>query len=90
MACRITEDCIGCGICIGRCANNAIYVTADDRFAIDPCRCTECIELPRRRCEDICTVGAIQPDPAHRETARQRWAKHRALHTISLDDLLNY
>ncbi|MBI4785930.1 MAG: 4Fe-4S ferredoxin [Chloroflexi bacterium] len=90
MACRITVECISCGICLGRCANNAVYVTADDRFAIDPGRCTECVDLPHRRCEDICTVGAIQPDPRYRETAQQRWKKQRALHVVPIERILGY
>ena len=90
MACRITSECVSCGICLTRCPNNAIYVNGDDCFAIDPHRCTECIDQPHRRCEFICSVGAIQPDPLYRETAQQRWDKHRTLHALSVDDLLNY
>lgn len=88
MSCRITSECISCGICIGACPNNAVYVTAEDRFAIDPARCTECVHLPKRSCAFICSVGAIQLDPLNRETAQQRWSKHRALHTVILQDLL--
>ncbi len=87
MACWITNGCIACGICIGRCPNDAVYVDAQDHYAIDPDKCTECIDLPKRRCLAICTVGAIQPDPNHAETREQLWAKHRARHTFTLDDL---
>ena len=90
MACRITGECISCGICISNCPNKAVYVTADDHFAIDPCRCTECIDLPHRRCEDICTVGAIQPDPRYPETAQQRWIKHHTLHAVPIEKILGY
>ena len=90
MACYITDSCISCGICIGDCPNNAVYITIDERYAIDPRKCTECIHLPRRRCETICCVGAIQLDPAHRETAQQRWAKHRTLHVANIQDLLGF
>lgn len=89
MAYRITKVCISCGICIELCPNKAVYVTRDDIYAIDPRRCTECVDLPRRRCEDICSVGAITPDPSNRETAPQRWAKHRSLHPFRVDDLLS-
>ncbi len=77
MAYRILSDCISCGICINQCPNGAVFVNADDNYAIDYRRCVECIDLPRRRCEKICPVGAIQPDPDHRETPAQLWAKLR-------------
>lgn len=77
MAYRIVADCIGCGICINQCANGAVYVNAAEQYAIDPCRCTECIDSAKRRCHMICPVGAIQPDPAYRETPQQLWEKHR-------------
>ncbi len=86
MAYHIVADCITCGICINKCANQAVYLTADECYAIDPCRCTECIDLPKRRCHAICPVGAIQPDPAHRETAAQLWAKQRTRRSnVALD-----
>lgn len=77
MACHILPTCIGCGICINKCVNGAIYVTAAETYAINPYRCTECIDVSRRRCYLICPVGAIQPDPAFRETPAQLWEKHR-------------
>jgi ferredoxin len=80
MAYRIVAKCTACGICINRCANGAVYVTPADKYAIDPNRCTECIDLPRRQCYMICPVGAIQPDPDHRETSAQLWAKLRLRH----------
>jgi ferredoxin len=78
MAYRITTDCTACGICLNKCSNDAIYVTPTELYAIDPCRCTECIDLLRRHCYLICPVGAIQLDPEHCETAEMLWAKHRA------------
>ncbi len=77
MAYRILAVCTACGICINKCVNEAIYVTADDTYAIDPRRCTECIDVPRRRCDMICPVGAIQRDPHYPETPAQLWEKHR-------------
>lgn len=82
MACHITDACTACGICIGQCLNKAVYVTAEDVYAVDPNRCTECIDLPQRRCHSVCPVGAIEPDPLRRETTEQLWAKHRALHAV--------
>lgn len=90
MAVRITHECISCGTCLGRCLNNAVYVNGDDEFAIDPTRCTECIDQPRRRCENICCIGAIELDPEHQETAQQRWAKHRRLHRVQLEEVLKF
>ncbi len=77
MAYRILSVCTACGICLNKCANGAIYVTATNVYAIDPRRCTECIDLPKRRCYLICPVGAIQPDPTYHETPTQLWEKHR-------------
>ncbi len=90
MAVRITRECISCGTCFGRCPNDAVYVNAEDEFAIDPERCTECIDQPKRRCENICCIGAIELDPEHRETPQQRWEKHRRLHAVALEDVLSF
>jgi len=79
MAFRILAECISCGICIAKCANHAVFVTGAGVYAIDPCRCTECIDLAKRRCYMICPVGAIQSDPNYRETANQLWDKHRQM-----------
>ena len=85
MAFQITRACIACGCCIGKCVNGAVYVTDADEYAIDSNRCTECNDLPKRRCHNICTVGAIQPDASHRETPNELWEKHRALRTVPDD-----
>jgi ferredoxin len=77
MAYRILSDCISCGICINKCPNGAVYVTEEESYDIEPRRCVECIDLPKRRCEMICPVGAIQLDPDHRETPKQLWKKVR-------------
>ncbi|MBI5033533.1 MAG: 4Fe-4S dicluster domain-containing protein [Chloroflexi bacterium] len=77
MSYRILSICISCGMCINKCPNGAVYVTEEESYDIEPRRCVECIDLPRRRCEDLCPVGAIQPDPEHRETTTQLWAKVR-------------
>ncbi len=86
MACRITDVCTACGICIGQCVNEAVYVTAENLYAINPERCTECIDQPHRRCHSICSVGAILPDPTRRETPQELWARHRALRAARLSE----
>ncbi len=78
MAYRLTAACDECGICINKCPSGAIYVTATHLYAIDPDRCTECIDLGRRGCYLICHVNAIQLDPKHRETTDELWVKQRA------------
>ena len=77
MAYRILADCIACGICINKCANDAVYVNDAEEYAINPCRCTECIDVAKRRCHMICPVGAIQIDPDRRESPNELWDKHR-------------
>ena len=77
MAYHILAHCISCGICINKCPNTAVIVNDDNNYAIDYRRCVECIDLPRRRCENLCPVGAIQPDSEHRETPTQLWTKVR-------------
>ena len=78
MAYYIVSDCIACGICINKCVNGAVLVDASEHYVIDPCRCTECIDLAKRQCHMICPVGAIQLDPAHQESPNQLWEKYRA------------
>jgi ferredoxin len=41
LAYRITEDCVNCGACYYECPEGAIY-EGDDRYYIDPEKCTEC------------------------------------------------
>jgi MinD superfamily P-loop ATPase len=49
-----TEACTGCGICTGACRFNAISVTAEGVYRVDPVYCEGC-----RLCERICPAGAI-------------------------------
>ena len=77
MAYHILTHCISCGICVDKCPNHAVFVNHDNNYTVDSRCCVECIDLPRRRCDNICPVGAIQLDPAHRETTNQLWAKVR-------------
>lgn len=85
MAFRITRDCVACGACISKCEIKAIFVNRNDEYAINPERCTECIDLGRRRCYKVCQVDAIQPDPEHPETKTELWEKHRILRTMPSD-----
>ena len=82
MAYRIFSTCISCGICINQCPNSAVYVTEEETYDIASERCVECIDLPRRRCEKLCPVGAIQLDSSQRETTVQLWAKVRNRSTL--------
>jgi ferredoxin len=82
MAYHILTNCISCGICSDKCPNGAVIVNDDNNYAIDFCRCVECIDLPRRRCEKLCPVGAIQLDSSQRETTVQLWAKVRNRSTL--------
>lgn len=83
MAFRITRDCVECGACLPKCENKAIMVNKRDEYSINPDRCTECVDLGRRRCYRLCQVNAIQPDPEHQETKAELWEKHRRLRLIA-------
>lgn len=50
----ITDDCIGCTICMDICDNDAIYPTGNYQYAIDCEKCTFC-----RECYYECPEGAI-------------------------------
>ena len=52
MAYVISEDCIACGTCIGKCPVEAI--SEGDIYKIDPEVCTEC-----GTCASVCPSEAI-------------------------------
>lgn len=81
MALRITEECIACGACEAECPNSAIS-PGDERYQIDPDRCTECVGFfDEEQCRVACPVDeAIQPDPDHEEDDAQLIGKARTLH----------
>jgi ferredoxin len=80
MAYMISDECIMCGLCACECQNEAI-TEGEDRFMIDPDRCTECVgSAPAPKCASECTTGAAQPDPDRVETKEQLLAKWQALH----------
>jgi MinD superfamily P-loop ATPase len=48
------EFCAGCGLCMENCHFDAIHLTADGKYTINPYQCEGC-----RLCERICPVTAI-------------------------------
>jgi len=49
----ITDDCIGCGMCVDTCPVNCIS-EGSPKFVIDESECINC-----GACEPVCPVGAI-------------------------------
>lgn len=47
MALMITDECIGCGVCLPECPHQAIC-EEDGNFWIRAGRCTECAEDPEK------------------------------------------
>ena len=79
MAYRITEECINCGACEPECPNQAI-TAGDERYVIDPNRCTECVgAFDESQCAAVCPTEACVPDPDHKETKDQLNAKYLKL-----------
>ncbi len=80
MALKITEDCASCGVCEPECPNKAIS-EGDDRYVIDPTKCTECVGFhDEPQCASVCPVEACVKDPDHAETKDQLLAKKKKLH----------
>jgi ferredoxin len=80
MATHITEDCINCGACEPECPNEAIS-EGDDRYVIDPLRCTECVGFhDAEACQVVCPVLCCLPDPARPETEARLYARTIQLH----------
>jgi ferredoxin len=79
MAYKITEECINCGACEPECPNQAISA-GDERYVIDPNRCTECVgSYDESQCASVCPTEACVPDPEHKETKEELKAKHLKL-----------
>lgn len=79
MALRITEACINCDVCAPACPNEAIY-PGERIYVIDPERCTECVgHFDEPQCQTVCPVECCLPDPEHRESEAELWAKYRRL-----------
>lgn len=54
MAHVITDECVGCGICVDECKVGAIK-EENEKFSIDPELCTDC-----GTCADNCPADAIE------------------------------
>ena len=61
MALRVTDGCIGCGVCEAACPRQAISQQAGYlvTYGIDPLRCNDCGDCVAR-----CALEAIETDPA--------------------------
>ena len=49
------EKCVGCGVCVNICPQEAISMV-DDKAKIDAHKCVDC-----GRCAQVCPQGAIYP-----------------------------
>ena len=88
MAYMITEECIGCGVCLPECPNEAIR-ERDGEFWIRYGRCTECVDEPEGpHCKRLCPIdGAVVVNPSRLETHEELLAKvkHNRLKQAFLD-----
>ncbi|MCC9598641.1 MULTISPECIES: YfhL family 4Fe-4S dicluster ferredoxin [unclassified Rubrivivax] len=79
MALWITDECINCDVCEPECPNQAISM-GDERYEIDPRRCTECVgHFDEPQCVQVCPVECIPVNPEHVETREQLQLKFQAL-----------
>lgn len=79
MALIIGDDCINCDVCEPECPNGAIS-QGEDRYVIDPNRCTECVgHFDQSQCVEVCPVDCITKDPNHPETVEELQAKYERL-----------
>lgn len=59
MALMITDECIGCGVCLSECPHQAIC-EEDGNFWIRAGRCTECAEDPEGpHCRRLCPMPEV-------------------------------
>ena len=52
---QMPNSCIGCGVCMEVCPQQAVYIGEDGKIAIHRDRCTLCME-----CADQCYAGALK------------------------------
>jgi ferredoxin len=79
MAFKITEECINCGACEPECPNAAI-APGDERYVIDPNKCTECVgHFDTQQCASVCPVDCCVADPDHKESKDELMAKYHKL-----------
>jgi len=76
----ISDECIMCGLCVAECQNEAI-TEGEERFVIDPDRCTECVGAEDEpQCKLVCPADCIVPNPDFAESPDELLAKYEALH----------
>jgi len=81
MAMIIGEDCTACGVCVDECDENNAISEGDPIYVINPALCSECVPYDDKpRCVDVCPVGCIVPDPAHKETKEELEEKYNKIH----------
>ncbi|UCE30748.1 MAG: YfhL family 4Fe-4S dicluster ferredoxin [Burkholderiales bacterium] len=79
MALMITDECINCDVCEPACPNAAIFM-GEERYEIDPRRCTECVgHFDEPQCVELCPVDCIPFDPDWREGREELAAKAERL-----------
>jgi len=79
MALMISDECINCDVCEPECPNGAIS-QGEDRYVIDPNRCTECVgHYDQSQCVEVCPVDCISKDPNHAESPEELQAKYERL-----------
>jgi ferredoxin len=55
--CHITDQCISCGACLLECKKNAIIVSENLKYRIDPNICNLCIGLSSLpKCKMVCPI----------------------------------
>lgn len=82
MGLMITDECIGCGVCLPECPNGAIQQEADGTFFIRMGLCTECVgsEFASPHCRTLCPVSeCLIENPRKKETHEMLLEKHRRI-----------
>ena len=80
MATLITDECIGCGLCVAECPNTAISEGAAI-YEIDPGRCTECVGFhASEQCAAACPIDCCVRDSERVETEATLFERARKLH----------
>jgi Fe-S-cluster-containing hydrogenase component 2 len=82
----VTDNCVGCGMCIRACPYNAILLFSGDgkiRKKRKVVKCDGCAGYPNRACVINCPTGALEVLPIE-----EYMAKHKILFNIELRELL--